>query len=92
MKAILRQQDAIFYISSSDIIRFISENSDMGWIDTRSFVRKYNIVPEGGADFDKHFWINEVLSPKDHSKEQIKWIGAFFEAHPWINKMMVCYD
>jgi hypothetical protein len=30
--------------------------------------------------------------PQYYNDEQLKWIGAFFDAHPWIEKMMVVFD
>ncbi len=28
----------------------------------------------------------------EYNTETQKWVGAFFKAHPWINKMMVVFD
>ena len=27
-----------------------------------------------------------------YNEHQIEWVGAFFEAHPWITRMMIVFD
>ena len=36
-----------------------------------------------------------ILKEKDaihYNSNSVKWIRAFFEAHPWIERMMVVFD
>lgn len=90
MKPVLKQEESTYYISESDIIRFISENAPMDWNKCCRFVRDKHIT---SGDGDKIYWTKQQLSKsKSLNEEQIKWISAFFEAHPWIERMMIVFD
>lgn len=91
MKPVLKQEEPTHYVSDADMIRFISENAPMDWNKCCDFVRKHNICSreDGPAFWNKE----EVLTePDDFNEEQVKWISAFFEAHPWIERMMIVFD
>lgn len=91
MKPVLDEKDAIFYISDADMIKFIAANSDMKWNDVWNFARNKHITP---SDRGQIFWNKDGIAmfPNEHNQEQIKWVGAFFEAHPWIVRMMIVFD
>ena len=90
MKPVLKKEETPYYVSDADIISFIEKNSKMDWNECCDFVRDNDIVGDDG----KAFWEKEELlqSPEDYNEEQVKWVGAFFEAHPWIESMMVVFD
>lgn len=91
MKPILNQAEAIYYISTSDMIKFIEANSNMEWNNICDFVRKEGIASE---ESDRTYWVKDDLLrySKEYNEEQKKWIGAFFEAHLWIERMMIVFD
>ena len=80
-----------YYISDSDVIEFIQKNSDMEWNTACEFAREHSIISEDGSFI---YWDKSDLTeePTDYNKEQQKWIGAFFKAHPWIGSMKVVFD
>ena len=55
------------------------------------FVKNNDIGPceHGPAYWEKEDIIN---SPEEYNDEQVKWITAFFETHPWIERMMIVFD
>jgi hypothetical protein len=91
MKPVLKKEESIHYISDAEMIEFISENAPMDWNECCKFVRNNNIVGSEG----RVYWIKSHLDnikPGNYSEEQIKWVGAFFKAHPWIERMMIVFD
>ena len=63
----------------------------MEWNDCCDFVRDVNItsVNEGGSHWRKE----EVTNvPEEFNSEAVKWIKAFFDAHPWMERMMIVFD
>jgi TPP-dependent 2-oxoacid decarboxylase len=91
MKPVLKQENSSHYISDGEMIKFIVENSDITWNKCCNFVRDNDIV---GGEYGNAFWdkADFPLDPAEYNEEQIKWIGGFFEAHPWIEKMMIVFD
>lgn len=90
MKPVLKKEKSIYYVSDADIIQFISENYKMDWNKCCEFVSDNNITGKEG----RVFWTKESIlkNPKAYNEEQVRWIGAFFEAHPWIESMMIVFD
>ena len=91
MKPVLNELNQIHYVDSSDMVKFIRENSDMEHNKVCKFVRNYDICD---GEFGPAFWDKKDLTNNsdEYNKEQIEWIGAFFEAHPWIERMMIVFD
>ncbi len=91
MVPVLKQENAIYYVNHADIIRFIQANSTMEWNAICDFVGNNNI---GAGDNGPAFWqkVDVIKYSAEYNEEQIFWIGAFFEAHPWIEQMMVVFD
>ena len=90
MKPVLTQEEMCYYVSDSDIINFIKANSDMEWNNICKYVQQHNIV---GMEYGPAFWDKDILTkPKSYNEHQVKWITAFFEAHPWIDKMFIVFD
>lgn len=88
-KTDLKQENIPYYISDADMIRFISTNAPMDWNECCDFVRKHNICGEEGPIM----WTKHILSnPEKYNEQQIKWIGAFFEAYPFIETFMLTFD
>jgi len=91
MKSVLKQEYMAHYVSDADIIRFIDQNSDMGWNPICNYVVKHHIVGDNEpAYWERSSFINPSL--EEYNEHQIKWIGGFFEAHPFIERMYVVFD
>lgn len=88
---VLSEEHSIYYIDSSSIIKFISNNSDMDLNDVYRFVRKHQICNDehGPTYWDRSCLINY---PYEYDDEAVKWMTMFFDTHPWINRMMVVFD
>ena len=92
MKATLTKEEMSYYVSDADMIGFIEENSDMEWNTVCDFVREQGITSDG---YGPAYWEKEEMKSAtidEYNAEQIKWINAFFDAHPWIDRMMVVFD
>ena len=72
------------------MIRFIETNSDIGWNKVCDYVRDVGITDDDG----RAYWVKEdvIKYPKDYGEEASKWVLAFFETHPWIERMMIVFD
>jgi len=90
-KPVLKQESPLHYVSDARMIEFIVQNSNMQWNPVCDFVRKVGICSDSGEPV---LWEKDeiVNSPKAYTEEQVKWVGAFFEAHPWIERMMLTFD
>lgn len=88
MKPVLKEENAIYYVSEADMINFICENSDMEWNEICDFARDEEIIGDEG----RIFWNITDFEDDDYNEAQTKWVKAFFEAHPWITKMMIVFD
>jgi hypothetical protein len=91
MKQVLDKTQAIYYVDNADMIRFIEVNSDMKWNDVCDFVKNNNIGP---CEHGPAFWVksNLIETPEEFNEEQVYWVGAFFDTHPWIEQMMIVFD
>jgi TPP-dependent 2-oxoacid decarboxylase len=91
MKPVLNQVLQIHYVDSSDMIKFIDANSKMKWNDICDFVRENDIC---NGEYGPSFWEKNDLIENSHeyNEEQVYWVGAFFEAHPWIERMMIVFS
>lgn len=91
MKPVLTQESQVHYVDSSDMIKFIEANSEMKRNDICNFVRKNNIC---NGEYGPSFWEKNDLIKNSHefNEKQVYWISAFFEAHPWIERMMIVFD
>lgn len=87
-KPVVKQKDLPYYISSAEMIRFITLNSTMDWNKCCDYVRKYGICDGDGEDVT--FWNKDDIT--EYNPEQLKWVTAFFEAHPFIEKMALVFD
>jgi len=91
MKQVLDETQQIHYVDECDIIEFITINSNMEWNKCCDYIREHHISSvEGKSHWRKSELIEE--NKDDYDPEAYYWILAFFEAHPWINKMMIVFD
>jgi len=89
--SVLEKELNITYVSEASIIRFISINGKMNWEKCFYFVKDKHIVGSAGRImWDKHCF--DGKNKQYYNKHQIKWITLFFDAHPWIERMMVIFD
>lgn len=88
MKATLKQKDLAYYISEGKIIEFITKNSNMDWNDCCDFIRDNNICSEGLSSWTRHV----IKHPEQYNPEAAKWMKLFFEAHPFLEKIMIVFD
>ena len=69
MKSVLKQEDMAHYVSEFDIIRFIDQNSDMGWNPICKYVRKHWIVGDNEhAYWERASFINPSLEEYNDGK------------------------
>jgi hypothetical protein len=88
-KTNLMHHKAYHYFSTADMINFIVENSGMNWNKCCDYVRDTGICGDEGRDL----WDKDVLrNPKDYNEDVVKWVGAFFEAHPWVERFYLIFD
>ena len=33
-----------------------------------------------------------ITNPEKYNAEQVKWVSAFFKAHPWIERMVIVFE
>lgn len=91
MIPVLEQKNAIYYVSEHEIINFISDNMPMDHNKCCDFVRKHINSSAESSFWEKEDMINPKKS-KYYDQEAVKWIKAFFETHPWIERMMIVFD
>ena len=90
MKPVIEEHAHTYYVS--DLIKFISDNSDMEWNYVCDYVRDNGIVSDCNEAI---YYDREDIFGYDSNgmnEEAIKWVRDFFTAHPFINKMMVDYN
>ena len=93
MKPILKENDPYHYVSENEMVKFIRENSDMEHNDVCDYVRKHGITGgEGHTLWDASDFDNPREVKLYYNEHQVKWVKGFFEAHPWIKKMMLVFD
>jgi hypothetical protein len=91
MKQILDKTQQIHYVDSSNMITFISENSEMKHNQVCDFVRERDICDgEDGLSFWEK--ADLIKTPEEFNEDQLYWVGAFFEAHPWIERMVIVFS
>lgn len=89
MKPVLTKDRSIYFVDSADMIRFIEQNSDMEWNDVCDFVREEDIEQ---PDLNLTMWSKQELEEDHITEQQKKWVGAFFEAHPWIDQIALVFN
>jgi len=91
MKSVLKEEEQIHYIDSSDMINFIKKNSDMSHNEVCDYVREHDICD---GEFGPALWLKEdiIKTPEEFNEIQVQWIGSFFEVHSWIKKMMIVFN
>jgi hypothetical protein len=92
-KGLLKPKDLAYYVSDSQLIDFITKNSKMDENEVCDYVRENDIVSEDGRGV---LWTKkDVLNKKEHqyyNPNAIEWMTKFFEAHPFIERVMVVFD
>lgn len=86
---VISEKNLAAYVSESEMIEFIVKNSDIGWNQCCQYVRFHGITgDEGHIYWDKNILNNQAVL----NEHQIKWISAFFNAHPFIERMVLVFD
>lgn len=89
MIPIIKKEKAIHYISESDMIAFIKDNSDYEWNDLCKLMRKEGISSDEG----KAYWSGRIDLDSIHYNDfQKTWINAFFDTHPFIERFILVFD
>ena len=89
----LRKEEATHFVGSSNVLRFISTNLGISWNAAINFV-----YDNGICSYDQNisFWnkaeMNSKSAEKNYNSEAVKWVRAWFEAHPWMNNVAFVYD
>jgi len=87
-EATMREQEPLHYISTADLIQFITKNSDMHWNQVCDYVYKKHILSHDGPSY----FSRGEFEGDGHSSEVKKWVGGFFKVHPWLNHIMIVFD
>lgn len=88
MKPIIKENEAIHYVSQSDLMMFISKNED--GVDLNSIVDDAN---NNIFNYERNVYFHEKPVDVDSYNEYlVKWVGAFFDAHPFMNKIYFVFD
>jgi hypothetical protein len=86
---IAKETEPYHYFSTADMISFIVKNSGMDWNNCCDYVSNVGICGDEGRDlYDK----DVLKNPKDYNEDVVKWVGAFFEAHPWVERFYLIFD
>ncbi len=90
MKPVVKEEDLVPYIDDSRMIEFISINSDMPWNKCCKYVQEHGICSDEGH---RVFWDDDIFKqPEQFNEHQVKWITAFFEAHPFLTRFYLVFD
>ncbi len=91
-KAVISQEDAIYYVEDADIVKFISENCHMEWNETCDFVFEIGIINVSGLSFWQRKDVFDEKLQKQYNPIAIEWMTKFFEAHPFMENIMIVFD
>lgn len=86
MKPVITENEATHYVDEADFIKFIEQNSDYNWDYLCDICRDEIFGSEG-----KVYYANKPAL-KYHTEFAVKWVGAFFDAHPFMSKIMIVFD
>jgi len=89
MKAVLFEDEAIHYVDQSDFIRFVDSNSDYEWNWICDMVISERTFNEEGKTY-----YSEKPTEADgcFSQFTIKWVGDFFDVHPFMKKIIFIFN
>jgi len=85
--SVLTETPPVHYIDECKMLNFIEANSDMEWNDICDYVRDKGICGEEG----KQFW-SRGDGDVNSKNECYMWVGRFFEAHPWLEDIVLVFD
>lgn len=87
MKPVIENDNAIYYVSQSDMLKFIEENKncerDVASRITREIFNN---------DSDKVYYDGKIEKKSWNSEPEVFWINNFFDAHPFMKKIMFVFD
>jgi hypothetical protein len=87
MNPILKQEEVRHHIVPGQIFKFISDNSEISLSDARDYAYKNGILTNSS---DYTYYNKDILyHPEEYNEHQVKWIGGFFQAHPWISEIII---
>ena len=90
MKPVFTADDITHYVSESDFIKFIDQNFDYDWNSICNLLRDEGVAGSEGKVYWKKGDIEK--NPQYYNPIQTEWVTAFFTAHPFIKKFMLCFD
>ena len=90
-KTILHKDNVPYYVTRYEFARFVVDNFDKGLKAIDNAIERHNIIPK---DEEYKYWSREFvfdgLASKQYDPEAIVWLKAFFDAHHFINRMVIC--
>lgn len=92
IKPCINKKDLYHYISESDIIKFVTINSNLNWNMACDYVRNIGLTSDDGEPIS---WEqNDVYSADtvEVQPEAIEWMKKFYEAHPFLDKIVFVLD
>jgi len=86
MKPVISKEDATYYVDEAEFIKFVEQNSEYGWNKLCDICRDEVFNEEGKTYF------TEKPTNEHHTEFAVEWIGAFYDAHPFMERIMFVFD
>ena len=86
MKPVITQETAIYYVVEAEFIKFVEQNSDYGW-DKLCDICQDEVFNEDGKTY-----FGEKPTAEHYTEFIVKWIGAFYDAHPFMKRIMFVFN
>lgn len=92
MIATLNPQTTYSFIETKDVYEFIEMNdADMDESDIRHIV--YMLMEDGDFSIYTRNWVDTMLNDSDldsDKREYLQWMKSFYDAHPFLNNLIIC--
>ena len=93
---VITKENSVYYVNDSDITEFIEKNSEIilgsEIYDAVDFCRDNNITSDDGGN---SYWEKSDLykdnAEDNFSEDCIKVMRAWFEVHPFMERIMICF-
>lgn len=87
MQSVINSENAVHYVSQSDMMIFVLLNSDFE--DNDDFVDKC----DNSIFKSERAWYNGKISKNEaYDDFAVEWVNKFFDAHPFIKKVCFVFD
>ena len=88
MKSVINVNEAIYYVSEADMVKFIEANSDYDWNQLCDLCRDSKMFGEDG----KTYYVGKISKASHNTEFSVEWINNFYDAHPFMQRIMFVFD